>query len=77
MARLVVYGRSAFCPDMHRWRQWVDEHPLQYIEFDIDHDDRAHDKVLARQNLQFVGIGNLRPSLLVSGSGPTQLPLPA
>lgn len=47
IARLVVYGRSAFCPDMHRWRQWVADHPLRLVEFDIDHDPGAYEKVLA------------------------------
>ena len=47
MARLVVYGRSRFCPDMYRWRQWVAEHPLRLVEFDIDHDPGAYEKVLA------------------------------
>ena len=47
MARLVVYGRSSFCPDMMRWRRWVKEHPIRYIEFDIDGDDEAYGKVRA------------------------------
>lgn len=47
MSRLVVYGRSSFCPDMWRWNKWVEEHPLDYVEFDIDGDDDAYAKVLA------------------------------
>jgi len=46
MARLVVYGRSSFCPDMYRWKKWVEQHPLDYVEFDIDRDDEAYDKVI-------------------------------
>lgn len=46
MARLVVYGRSSFCPDMYRWRKWVDQHSLDYIEFDIDTDETAYRKVV-------------------------------
>ncbi len=46
MARLVVYARSSFCPDMHRWRRWVDEHPLSYVELDIERDEEAYAKVV-------------------------------
>ena len=45
MARLVVYGRSSFCPDMMRWQRWIAENPLEYIEFDIDADEEAWQKV--------------------------------
>ncbi len=47
MPRLVVYARSSFCPDVARWRRWVSEHPLEYVEFDIDRDDEAYQRVLA------------------------------
>ncbi len=47
MARLVVYLRSSFCPDVARWRRWVSDHPLQYTEIDIDRDDEGYEKVLA------------------------------
>jgi len=47
VARLVVYGRSSFCPDMLRWRRWVSEHPLEFVEFDIDTDREAYTKVKA------------------------------
>ncbi len=47
MARLVVYGRSSFCPDMHRWRLWVSEHPLTYHELDIELDAEARARVIA------------------------------
>ncbi len=47
MSRLVVYLRSAFCPDVARWQRWVSEHPLEYLEFDIDTNREAYDKVLA------------------------------
>ena len=43
----VVYLRSAFCPDVARWRRWVSDHPLDYVELDIDGDDNAYAKVLA------------------------------
>lgn len=46
MTRLVVYGRSGFCPDMMRWDRWVRLHPLSYVEFDIDSDEDARDFVL-------------------------------
>jgi len=46
MARLVVYGRSGFCPDMMRWDRWVREHPLAYVLFDIDADEDARAFVL-------------------------------
>ena len=73
MARLVVYGRSAFCPDMHRWRQWVGEHPLRYVEFDIDHDSEAYRKVLAWTGYESV------PTLVIApddGVDPIELPEP-
>ena len=41
MTRLVVYGRSGFCPDMMRWDGWVRAHPLAFVLFDIDTDDEA------------------------------------
>ncbi len=47
MARLVVYGRSSFCPDMYRWKKWVEQHPLEYVEFDIDGDGEAYEKVIS------------------------------
>ena len=46
MERLVVYGRSSFCPDMMRWNRWVRAHPLAYVAFDIDFDEGARDFVL-------------------------------
>ena len=47
MARLVVYVRSSFCPDVARWRRWVSEHPLEYVEIDIDRDVEGYDRVIA------------------------------
>ena len=47
MARLVVYVRSSFCPDVARWRRWVSEHPLEYVEIDIDGDGEGYDRVIA------------------------------
>jgi glutaredoxin len=41
MARLVVYGRSGFCPDMMRWDRWVRAHPVSFVLFDIDTDEDA------------------------------------
>lgn len=46
MTRLVVFGRSGFCPDMMRWDQWVKRHPIAYVSFDIDADQDARDFVL-------------------------------
>ena len=46
MARLVVYGRSIFCPDMMRWDRWVRAHPLSCVAFDIDVDEDARDFVV-------------------------------
>lgn len=45
MARLVVYGRSSFCPDMMRWQRWIAANPIEYVEFDIDADEEAWEKV--------------------------------
>ena len=47
MARLVVYVRSSFCPDVWRWQHWVSKHELDYVEIDIDRDDEAYAKVRA------------------------------
>jgi len=41
MPRLIVYGRSTPCPDMLRWERWVRQHPLAYVELDIDADADA------------------------------------
>ncbi|MGE3858256.1 MAG: glutaredoxin family protein [Dehalococcoidia bacterium] len=46
MSRLVVYGRSSFCPDMMRWDRWVKQHPIAYVSYDIDADQGARDFVL-------------------------------
>ena len=46
MARLVVYGRSSFCPDMMRWEQWLKRHPVPHEAFDIDTDREALEKVV-------------------------------
>ncbi len=46
MTRLVVYGRSSFCPDMMRWDRWVQNHPIGYVSFDIDVDEAARAFVL-------------------------------
>ena len=46
MARLVVYGRSGFCPDMMQWNRWVSAHPLSCVAFDIDFDEDARDFVV-------------------------------
>lgn len=47
MARLVVYGRSSFCPDMMRWDHWLKRHPVEHVAFDIDTDREALAKVVA------------------------------
>lgn len=46
MARLVVYVRSSFCPDVARWRSWLSQHELEHVEIDIDGDDEAYEKVV-------------------------------
>jgi glutaredoxin len=45
MARLVVYVRSRFCPDVARWRRWLQDADIEYIELDIDLDREAYDRV--------------------------------
>ena len=47
MARLVVYVRSRFCPDVGRWRRWRDSHELDVEEVDIDADPEARARLLA------------------------------
>jgi glutaredoxin len=47
MPRLVVYGRSSFCPDMLRWGHWLKRNPVEHLAFDIDSDAEALAKVVA------------------------------
>ena len=47
MARLVVYGRSSFCPDMYRWRRWLEVNPVPHVELDIEADDVARERLLS------------------------------
>ncbi|MCY4639848.1 MAG: hypothetical protein OXC94_05870 [Chloroflexi bacterium] len=79
MARLVVYGRSSFCPDMHRWRRWVSEHPLTYVEFDIEQDTEAHARVIGWTGHESVptlviapddGVDPIEPPAELQGRGP-------
>ncbi len=46
MARLVVYGRSGYCPDMARWRRWLADYAVDFVEFDIDTDPDAYDRMI-------------------------------
>ena len=46
MARLAVYVRSKFCPDVARWRRWLQTHSLDFVELDIDTDGEAYARVL-------------------------------
>ncbi len=46
MARLVVYVRSSFCPDVWRWQRWVSQHEIEFTELDIDVDPAAYARVL-------------------------------
>ena len=46
MARLAVYVRSKFCPDVARWQRWLQTHSLDFVELDIDTDDEAYARVV-------------------------------
>jgi glutaredoxin len=80
MARLVVYGRSSFCPDMMRWDHWLRRHPVEHVAFDIDSDPEALEKVVAWTGHQSVptlviapddGVDPIEdPSPLPPGKGP-------
>ena len=79
MARLVVYERSSFCPDMHRWRRWVAAHPLTYVGFDIDHDPDARARVVGWTGHESVptlviaaedGVDPIEPPAGLGGRGP-------
>ena len=73
MARLVVYVRSRFCPDVGRWRRWRDRHELEVIELDIDHDPDAHARVLRWTGHESV------PTLVIAsddGLDPIEAPAP-
>ena len=80
MARLVVYGRSSFCPDMMRWDHWLKRNPVEHVAFDIDTDRDALAKVVAWTGHQSVptlviapddGFDPIdEPSELPAGRGP-------
>lgn len=80
MARLVVYGRSSFCPDMMRWDHWLKRNPVEHLAFDIDTDQEALAKVMAWTGHQSVptlviapddGFDPIEePSALPPGRGP-------
>ena len=80
MTRLVVYGRSSFCPDMMRWEHWLKRHPVEHVAFDIDTDPEALAKVVAWTGHQSVptlviapddGVDPIEePSVLPAGRGP-------
>ena len=80
MARLVVYGRSSFCPDMMRWEHWLKRNPVQHVAFDIDSDREALAKVVGWTGHQSVptlviapddGVDPIEePSALPPGRGP-------
>ncbi len=80
MARLVVYGRSSFCPDMMRWEHWLTRNPVEHIAFDIDTDREALAKVVGWTGHQSVptlviadqdGVDPIEePSPLAAGRGP-------
>lgn len=80
MARLVVYGRSSFCPDMMRWEHWLKRNPVTHVAFDIDSDREALAKVVGWTGHQSVPTlviadGNSvdpieEPSPLPEGRGP-------
>ena len=71
MARLVVYGRSSFCPDMMRWDHWLKRNPVDHVAFDIDTDRDALAKVVAWTGHQSV------PTLVIAaddGVDPIEVP---
>ena len=80
MARLVVYVRSRFCPDVARWRHWLQDTEIDYVELDIDVDREAYDRVKAWTGHESVptlvvapdnGLGPIEePSALPTGRGP-------
>jgi hypothetical protein len=58
---------------MFRWRRWVSEHPLDFVEFDIDSDEVAYRKVLAWTGHESV------PTLVIApddGVDPIEEPAP-
>ena len=73
MTRLVVYGRSSFCPDMMRWEHWLKRHPVEHVAFDIDNDREAFAKVVTWTGHQSV------PTLVIApddGVDPIEEPEP-
>lgn len=73
MARLVVYGRSSFCPDMMRWDHWLGRNSVEFTAFDIDTDPEALAKVVGWTGHQSV------PTLVIApddGFDPIEEPTP-
>lgn len=73
MTRLVVYGRSSFCPDMMRWDHWLKRYTVAHISFDIDSDPEALAKVVGWTGHQSV------PTLVIApddGFDPIEDPAP-
>jgi glutaredoxin len=80
VARLVVYVRSRVCPDVARWRRWLQQHELDYVELDIDTDADAYERVLRWTGFESVptlviapgdGLDPIEaPSALPAGRGP-------
>jgi glutaredoxin len=65
---IIMYARQRFCPDVARSRMRLEEHGLQWQEFDIESDPEALEKtreLTGRQNVPTLVIGD---SVLVEPS---------
>lgn len=73
MARLAVYVRSKFCPDVARWQRWLQTHSLDFVELDIDTDNEAYARVMSWTGFESV------PTLVIApddGIEPIEEPSP-
>ncbi len=60
--RLIVYGRTSFCPDLARTQRFLDENSVPYTQINIDQDAAAGARVE-----QWVGHRSV-PTVVVASS---------
>ncbi len=60
---LIVYGRTAFCPDLARTQRFLAQHQVAYTQINIDQDAEAGARVQ-----QWVGHRSV-PTVVVANAG--------
>jgi glutaredoxin len=61
--RLIMYGRTAFCPDQGRAQRFLQANNVEYTQINIDEDETAGQRVE-----QWVGHRSV-PTLVVAAAG--------